>query len=93
VQAGIGVAPGTLGMPDDPRPAITQEALGKGVVIRIGLPGWAGRLTSDASVVQLTGNAVDVLLRSAPQPREIRPPEPRHKHRKRARGRHRAKRG
>jgi hypothetical protein len=97
VGAAVGVAPGTAGMPDDPRPAITQDALGKGTIIRIGVRGWVPRLTSDVDVVQLTRNAIDVLLGATPKPRELAPPEPRHarhhRHRRGASGRRRARRG
>lgn len=68
VQAGVGVAPGTsaAGAPEQPHPALTESSLGKGTVIRIGLPGWAARTTSDADVTQLMRNAIDVLVGAKP---------------------------
>jgi flagellar hook assembly protein FlgD len=91
VKAGIGVAPTAS---EQPRPAITQDTLGKGTVIRIGLPGWARRTTTDADVAQLTRNAVDVLIGAQPAPHdlgELAAPQP-EKVKKPRRGR-RSKRG
>lgn len=50
-------------------PAFTATRLGKGVVIRVGLPGWARRIRSDAEVDQLTHNVADVLRRVRPRTR------------------------
>jgi hypothetical protein len=87
----VGVAPGTSdGVADQPHPALTQSALGKGTVIRVGLPGWAARTTTDTDVAQLTWNAVDVLLGAKPSPHdlsELAPPKPKvRKPKKRHRG-------
>jgi hypothetical protein len=76
VQAGVGVEPvaegdAGNGLPPEPRPVLTQTRLGKGTVIRIGLPGWAQRLRTDGDVRQLTRNAVDVLRGAPPKPRGI----------------------
>jgi flagellar hook assembly protein FlgD len=76
----VGVAPGTSGgVEDQPHPVLTQTALGKGTVIRVGLPDWAARTTTDTDVAQLTWNAVDVLLGVKPSPHdlsELAPPKP-----------------
>jgi hypothetical protein len=77
---GIGVQPATgAGVPEQPHPAITQSTLGKGTVIRIGLPGWAARTTTDTDVAQITRNAIDVLLGATPRAHdltELAPPRP-----------------
>jgi hypothetical protein len=78
IQAGVGVEPvaeGTEeagGLPPEPRPALTQSRLGEGTVIRIGLPGWAGRLADDPEVAQIMRNAIDVLRGEKPKPRGLR---------------------
>jgi hypothetical protein len=77
LDAAVGVEPvtdpdaatGTL--PPPPRPALTQVTLGKGTVIRIGLPGWAQRLGQDPDVDQITRNAVDLLAGGKPKPRSL----------------------
>jgi hypothetical protein len=77
LQAAVGVEPvadpdaesGTL--PPPPRPALTQVTLGKGFVIRIGLPGWVAKLGQDPDVDQLTRNAVDLLAGGKPKPRSL----------------------
>jgi hypothetical protein len=74
VLAGVGVEPVTddpNALPAPPRPAITASELGKGVVIRIGLPGWSLRLGADPDVAQLTRNAWDVLAGNKPKPRAL----------------------
>ena len=80
LDTGVGVVPGsTDGVQDQPHPALTQTTLGKGTVIRIGLPGWAARTTTDTDVAQLTWNAIDVLLGTEPSPHdltELAAPEP-----------------
>jgi hypothetical protein len=80
LDTGVGVVPGsTGGVQDQPHPALTQTTLGKGTVIRIGLPGWAARTTTDTDVAQLTWNAIDVLLGTKPSPHdltELAAPEP-----------------
>jgi hypothetical protein len=58
-------------LPPPPRPALTQAQLGKGWVIRIGLPGWTQRLGKDPDVDQLTRNAVDLLAGGKPKPRSL----------------------
>jgi hypothetical protein len=75
--AAVGVEPvadpesadGTL--PPPPRPAFTQVRLGKGTVIRIGLPGWAQKLGQDPDVDQLTRNAIDLIAGGKPKPRSL----------------------
>jgi hypothetical protein len=74
--AAVGVPPGTAGTPTTPRPAIAQERLGKGTIIRIGLAGWAQKLATDADVTQITGNAIDVLVGLASQSRDLQPVAP-----------------
>jgi hypothetical protein len=46
--------------PADLRPALSAVQLGKGTVIRVGLPEWSQRL-SDPNVAQVTRNIVDIL--------------------------------
>jgi hypothetical protein len=75
VLAAVGVEPVTDdpdALPAPPRPALTASRLGKGLVIRIGLPGWALRLREDPDVAQLTRNAVDLVAGSKPKPRALR---------------------
>jgi hypothetical protein len=78
VVAGVGVEPAPAeedeqeAVAPEARPAITQTRLGKGTVIRIGLPGWSQRLVGDADVRQLTRNAVDVLIGAEPKPQRLR---------------------
>ncbi len=55
--------------PPEPLPALTATRLGKGVVIRVGLPGWSERLRTDREVDQLTRNIVDVLRGVTPKQR------------------------
>jgi hypothetical protein len=43
-----------------PRPSVTATELGKGVIIRVGLPNWAQRL-DDRQVAQITLNIADLL--------------------------------
>jgi hypothetical protein len=45
---------------EDDRFALTATRLGKGTVIRVGIPGWAERLDDDPEVAQLTLNIADV---------------------------------
>jgi hypothetical protein len=69
--AGVGVEPAAASgqLPPPPRPALTEVQLGKGLVIRIGLAGWAQRVGTDPEVAQLTRNAFDVLAGTKPRPR------------------------
>jgi hypothetical protein len=75
--AAVGVEPvadpdaTTDALPPPPRPALTQARLGKGMVIRIGLPGWTQKLGQDTDVDQLTRNAVDLLAGGRPKPRSL----------------------
>jgi hypothetical protein len=55
--------------PREPRPALTARRLGKGVVVRIGLPEWAGRIREDPEIAQITHNIVDILRGVSPRPR------------------------
>jgi hypothetical protein len=58
------------GVPEDvpppAQPAFAATAMGKGLVIRIGLPEWTQRL-EDPQVSQLTHNVVDVLRGARPR--------------------------
>jgi hypothetical protein len=55
------------------RPAFSATEQGKGLVIRVGLPGWGVRLKEgDPAVVQLQANVVDVLRHVKPTPRTAR---------------------
>lgn len=77
LQAAVGVEPvadpeaASDALPPPPRPALTQAVLGKGTVIRIGLPGWAQKLGQDPDVDQITRNAVDLLAGGKPKPRSL----------------------
>jgi flagellar hook assembly protein FlgD len=53
------------------RPALTAVALGKGMLIRVGLPEWPQRL-SDPNVAQVTWNIVDLLRGVEPRIRSTR---------------------
>jgi flagellar hook assembly protein FlgD len=53
------------------RPALTAVRLGKGVVIRVGLPEWTARL-GDGNVAQVTRNIVDILRGVEPRIRSTR---------------------
>jgi hypothetical protein len=55
--------------PRAPLPALTATRLGKGVVVRVGLTGWAARAGQDPEVGQITRNIVDVLRRVTPRVR------------------------
>ena len=57
------------GAPRAARPALTGSRLGRGVVIRVGLPEWGRRLREDAGVQQITRNVADILRRVRPRPR------------------------
>ena len=46
--------------PREIRPALAATQLGKGVVIRVGLPEWTSKL-SDSNVSQVTRNIIDIL--------------------------------
>jgi hypothetical protein len=47
-------------LPGPPRPALAATELGKGVLIRVGLPEWSKRL-GDRQVAQITLNIADIL--------------------------------
>jgi hypothetical protein len=49
-------------LPDTQRPALAATEIGKGVMIRVGLPEWSQRL-SDREVAQITLNVADILRR------------------------------
>ncbi len=73
VRAALGVpppepdpdAPADAEVPEE-RHALTAITLGEGLVIRVGLPEWTGRL-KDPEVAQLTSNIVDLLRGSKPK--------------------------
>lgn len=55
------------------RPALSAATLGKGLVIRVGLPGWGEHLARDEGpVTQLTANIVDLLRGVKPKARTAR---------------------
>ena len=58
-------APADAEVPEE-RHALTAITLGKGLVIRVGLPEWTGRL-EDPEVAQITSNIVDLLRGSKPK--------------------------
>lgn len=53
-------------LPDELRPALAATELGKGVMIRVGLPQWSQRL-GDREVAQITLNIADILRRVEPK--------------------------
>ena len=53
-------------LPDELRPALAATELGKGVMIRVGLPEW-GRRLGDREVAQITLNIADILRRVTPK--------------------------
>jgi hypothetical protein len=56
--------------PRPERPAFSAVRQGRGLVIRVGIPGWVERLEhDDATVAQLTRNVVDLLRGVRPRPR------------------------
>ena len=57
--------------PREIRPALSAIQLGKGVVIRVGLPEWTRKL-GDANVAQVTRNIVDILRGVEPRIRSTR---------------------
>jgi flagellar hook assembly protein FlgD len=57
--------------PRELRPALTAVQLGKGTVIRVGLPEWPQRL-KDPSVNQVTRNIIDILRGVEPRIRSAR---------------------
>jgi len=52
-----------------PAPALISVRLGRGLLIRVGLPEWGRRLGEDGDVQQITRNALDLLRRVRPRPR------------------------
>jgi FlgD Ig-like domain len=54
-------------LPREAEPALTATRLGKGLVIRIGLPDWPVRTRSDPEVAQITRNIIDILRRVEPR--------------------------
>ncbi|WP_028065368.1 N,N-dimethylformamidase beta subunit family domain-containing protein [Solirubrobacter soli] len=57
--------------PREIRPALSATQLGKGVVIRVGLPEWTGKL-ADGNVAQVTHNIIDILRKVEPTIRSAR---------------------
>jgi hypothetical protein len=57
--------------PREIRPALAATQLGKGVVIRVGLPEWTSKL-GDSNVSQVTRNIVDLLRGVEPRIRSTR---------------------
>jgi hypothetical protein len=58
--------------PPEARPALTESRLGKGTIIRIGLPQWSERIAKDPEVAQITHNIVDILRGVTPRTRSAR---------------------
>ena len=55
------------------RPVISAATLGKGLVLRVGLPAWGERLAAgDDPVTQITANVVDLLRGKRPKARTAR---------------------
>ncbi len=51
---------------------LTATRIGKGLVIRVGLPQWAQRVIADPEVAQINRNIVDLLRGVRPQLRSSR---------------------
>ena len=58
--------------PREIRPALSATQLGKGVVIRVGLPEWTSRARKTGNVAQVTRNIVDILRGVEPRIRSTR---------------------
>jgi hypothetical protein len=58
--------------PPEALPVLTLSRLGKGTVIRIGLPQWGQRIAKDPEVAQITHNIVDILRGVTPRTRSVR---------------------
>lgn len=56
-------------LPREPLPVISLAKLGKGTVIRVGLPEWGSRIGQDPEVSQITRNIFDILRGVEPKPR------------------------
>ena len=54
------------------RAALSAVRLGKGTVIRVGLPEWADRVGTSSEVAQVTHNIVDILRGVRPRIRSTR---------------------
>jgi hypothetical protein len=54
-------------LPREAEPALTATRLGKGLVVRVGLPDWLTRTRSDPEVAQITRNIIDILRRVQPR--------------------------
>ena len=57
-------------LPPAPLPALAATKVGEGLVIRVGLPQWSGRL-EDRQVAQITRNIVDLLRGTEPRIRSL----------------------
>jgi hypothetical protein len=57
--------------PREIRPALSATQLGKGVVVRVGLPEWTSKL-GDSNVAQVTHNIIDILRDVKPRIRSTR---------------------
>ena len=70
-DAGPGEVKTSVGEPaQELRPALSAVTQGKGIVIRVGLPGWMAKLrASEPAIVQLTANILDVLRHQKPHVR------------------------
>jgi flagellar hook capping protein FlgD len=60
-------------LPPPARPALIATQIGKGTMIRVGLPEWSSRL-EDRQVAQVTHNVADILRHLKPKIRSV-PPE------------------
>jgi hypothetical protein len=56
-------------LPREALPILSYSTLGKGFVIRVGLPEWAARIGTDPQVSQITRNIFDLLRGIEPKPR------------------------
>jgi hypothetical protein len=63
-------APADTPLPE-PAYALTATRLGDGLVLRIGLPEWQGRI-AEPEIAQVTRNVVDILRGTKPRIRSAR---------------------
>lgn len=54
-------------LPRAAEPALTATRLGRGIVVRVGLPDWLTRAGTDSEVAQVTRNIIDILRRVRPK--------------------------
>ena len=53
----------------EPLPALEAARIGDGIVVRVGLPEWVGRIGQDREVAQVHRNVLDIIRGRQPRPR------------------------